>query len=160
MKKLLFLTAAILLMASQVQAACVCKTPGLDYGIGAAGKYRLIFTCTADGTPGTCTDDVAASVMSTIGGMYLYTVTAYKGGTAPDEASLAITDSIGKSYLDASGNGATLIHASSTLWDYPDGAVGSENHYPLIHADRPLTHTITDQATNNAIMLIEYELIK
>ena len=159
MKKLLLALLFSVFLASTAHAACVCTDAGLQ-GLGQAGKVRVVWTCTADTTPGTCTDAVEDSTMQAIGGRYLYTITTYPGGTAPTDATdLAITDSISKSYLSATGNGANLIDATSTLWNFADGGVGAENMYPLIHADRALTFTVTNQAVNNAVFYIEFELI-
>ena len=161
MKKLFF-TILFLSLAVKSFAACTCADSIDTHGLIplGQGKYRVEITCTADATPGTCTDALDADVMAAMAGKYLYTITTYPGGTAPTDATdLAITDSISKSYLSATGNGANLIDATSTLWDFADGGVGSENMYPLIHGDRPLTFTITNQAVNNAVMYIEFELI-
>lgn len=158
MKKLFF-TLAILLIASKAFAACI----GVDGGIQrhGGGIYSVEWTITADTTPGTCTVDATSTIMDKIGGMYILDVSVRPGGTAPDAASLAIEDSIGKSYLKAAGNGLNLIHATSTLWTYMDGNTDSLNCNPSIWStrsgNRPLKFTATGQATNNAVFIVEIQ---
>ena len=81
-----------------------------------------------------------------------------KGGTAPDAASVAIADSKGTPLMTAAGNGLNLIHAANTQSEYLEGPNG--DHYHVADHGNVWTITVTDQATNAAIVLFDFELAR
>ncbi len=58
--------------------------------------------------------------------------------------------------MTAAANGATLVHATATQSEYLEGPNG--DHYHVADQANPWTITVTDQATNSAIVLFDFEL--
>ena len=152
MKKCLVLL--ILLFASNAMAAMTCDTSGFVSRTNSTGIYTI--TCTFDTTPGTAAYAMSLAEMRRMTGSWVTLITARPGGTAPDAASVAIADSKGTPLMTAAGNGLNLIHATNTLSEYLEGPNG--DHYHVADHDNAWTITVTDQATNNAIVLFDFEL--
>jgi hypothetical protein len=161
MKKII-IAALLLLCSSTVDAAMTCA---LDTSEGKSikkyGKYkdklRVTAVCTFDTSPGTAVAVLPQAIMTPMDGMYVLLVTVSPGSTAPDAASVAISDSNGLALMTAAANGLNLVHATSTLDEYLEGPNGDSYH--LVDANLPWTVTVTDQATNNAIIYIKFELV-
>jgi hypothetical protein len=153
MKRFLLIV-TLLLVAGNVHAAMTCDKSGYVSRSKVTAIYTI--TCTFDTTPGTAAYTLTEAEMKPMDGAWVTLVTVRPGGTAPDEASVAIADSKGTPLMTAAGNGATLVHATDTLSEYLEGPNG--DHYHVADHDNPWMITVTDQATNNAIILIDFEL--
>jgi len=157
MKRIVPLLITLLLVAGNSYAAMSCdETWYVSRGGTGTGVYTI--TCTFDTTPGTAAYTLTRDEMSPMSGSWVTLVTVRPGGTAPDEASVAIADSKGAALMTAAGNGATLVHATLTKSEYLEGPNG--DHYHVADASNPWTITVTDQATNNAVVLFDFELAK
>ena len=155
MKKILAFLTLFMLVAGSVNAAMTCDRSGyVSRGNNNTGIYTV--TCTFDTTPGTAAYTFTREEMSAMNGSWVTLVTARPGGTPPDAASVAIADSKGTPLMTAAGNGLNLIHATNTLSEYLEGPNG--DHYHVADAANPWTITVSDQATNNAIVLFDFEL--
>ena len=152
-----FVTALVMLVVASgtAHAAMTCdKTGYTSRGHNNSGIYTI--TCTFDTSPGTAAYTLTEAEMKSMTGSWVTLVTVRPGGTAPDAASVAISDSKGTPLMTAAGNGANLIHATNTLSEYLEGPNG--DHYHVADHDNPWTITVTDQGTNNAIVLFDFEL--
>jgi hypothetical protein len=163
MKRIMIVVALLMMCGSTANAAMVCAldTAGTNGGKRKFGemldKTRVTVKCTFDTTPGTATDTFDQSIMGPMDGKYVLLVTVYPGSTAPDAASVAISDSNGLALMTAAGNGLNLVHATNTLDEYLEGPNGDSYH--LVDANFPWTVTVTDQATNNAIIYIRFDTV-
>lgn len=135
-------------------AAMTCDKSGYVSRSKYTGIYTI--TCTFDTTPGTASYTMTEAEMEPMDGAWVTLVTVRPGGTAPDAASVAISDSKSASLMTAAANGLNLVHATDTQSEYLEGPNG--DHYHIADHDNPWTITVTDQATNNAIILIDFEL--
>lgn len=154
MKKIITFLTLFMLVAGSVHAAMTCDKSGYVSRSKYTGIYTI--TCTFDTTPGTAAYTMTESEMDPMDGAWVTLVTVRPGGTAPDAASVAIADSKGTPLMTAAANGLNLVHATDTLSEYLEGPNG--DHYHVADHDNPWTITVTDQATNNAIILIDFEL--
>ena len=154
MKRIIYLTIALCLLTANGYAAMTCDRSGYVSRNNDTAIYTI--TCTFDTTPGTAAYTMTESEMKPLSGAWVTLVTARPGGTAPDAASVAIADSKGADLMTAAGNGLNLIHATDTLSEYLEGPNG--DHYHVADHDNPWTITVSDQATNNAIVLFDFEL--
>ena len=145
---------ALLFTASSSFAAMECVTTKcyeIPYNSSAKLFKRVLhLTCTFDDTPGTAVDTLDTDAMTCLDGTQVKMIGAVAGDTAPDAASVAIADSRGKDFMTAAGNGLNLIHASEYQEEYCEGP--NNDDYQLAIGAFPWTITVTDQATNNAIV--------
>lgn len=125
----------------------------------APGKWRLDVLMEFDTTPGTATCTLSGEVMDKINelGLYIYensglNVSGETNATATSD--LAISDSVGKVILSATGNGANFLNNSGKPF-YGDNA-GGGNHYS-VGLGRDWTLTVTENVVSNSTAL--YEMI-
>ena len=152
MKRFVLILAALLFISAPSYAAMTCVDDGITH-LGFGEEYDFSMTCTFDTTPGTAVAAFPATIQSYLNlGYYVYTFTIIPGTTGPtDNSDLQIKDSVGRTIISASGNGANVIdNATITSVIYGDGpTAGSTNHYPK-GSHYAWTITVTNNAVNNS----------
>lgn len=127
---------------------------------------QIIFTCVGGtaGDAGTIPNTaITQQHLAKITGMYLYSVTADPGGTAPDAADVFILNQRSEDLLGSADNvtavnGLNLIHATLTRSTLPRLSLPGSNFYPLI--DGLLTLVVANQATASAEWVITLTFVK
>lgn len=174
MKRLISISILVicLLIPSLGWAAVVCPQSIAQIS---KGVYEVTFLCTGDGsglvtnTPTLDKGSNGGVLNGKIRGGYLYSVTAFptSGGTAPDAASLFITDKNGLYLLGSEDGGTTayeglnIIHATLTKKAKPNVYLTRAGlhifDYPKITG--PLTIDVDDQGTASANFTIVLTII-
>lgn len=150
-----------LAMATAESCTYVCKSDGPN------GGRKVTMTCTADSTDGSMDvtldstqlcDDGVTQVQDFMDPLWIYTITARPGGTAPTDASdFSMVDANGKTCVSATANGLNVIDATSTVEFYTEGP-GGVSHYQRVDKDNDLTFSITNNIVNSAIIIFEWRL--
>lgn len=136
-----------------ILAAILMLTPGMAWGAGTItyvsnSDVAMTIECTAH-TDGSFEADLSDAMMSDLHGFFIYEITSYYGATTVTaDSDLAITDSIGRTVMSATGNGANFIDDNTIQTAYTEGPNG--DHYYLVDKNIPLTFTITGNAVASA----------
>lgn len=123
-------------------------------------KLFVLVTCTADASDASMSAAVPSTAMRQLSGRYIYNIVTYPGGTAPtDNSDIAIADSDSYDVVTASGNGLNKIDATTTRAFYTEGPDGGDEYY-LVHEDKTLTITQSNNSVNSAIVNYLFRSVK
>jgi hypothetical protein len=88
-------------------------------------------------------------MMSDLHGFYVYEIVSYSGATTVTaDSDLAITDSLGRTVMSATGNGLNFVDDNTVQTAYTEGPNG--DHYYLVDKNIPLTFTISNNDVASA----------
>ena len=161
MKRIFFITAAILLLAGRAIAAMTCVDSGqITPEKSGTDNTLQVVTCTFDTTPGTAVATIPTTVMARLDNKFCW-LDIVPGATGPTNSSdLQIVDSRGLTIISAATNGLNVIdNTASTFGIMGQGEAGNSM---FIHAHAPYqwTVTVTNNAVNNSSFVLYIEAIQ
>ncbi|MFA5436454.1 MAG: hypothetical protein WC372_10500 [Candidatus Neomarinimicrobiota bacterium] len=140
-------------MKRVILAGIMLLSPCLAWGAGtiayvANSDVAMTIECTAH-TDGTFEADLSDAMMSDLHGFYVYEIVSYSGATTVTaDSDLAITDSLGRTVMSATGNGLNFVDDNTVQTAYTEGPNG--DHYYLVDKNIPLTFTISNNDVASA----------